>query len=157
MRSRILLFIISIIAASCVTVEVCDDDSDSLLVTKFKTLKDENPADSAVTDLSIYGIREGKSDSLISTSATSTSSFEVPLNPHQDFSSYLLQIGDQFDTLVVTHHQEIYMISYTCGFGNLFTLENVENSNGMIKSYTIVEDMVDAANEEDEEHIWLYL
>lgn len=156
MRSRILFFIISIIAASCVTVEVCDDDSDSRLVTKFMTMKDENPADSAVTDLSIYGIREGKSDSLISTSA-STSSFEVPLNPHQDFSSYLLQIGDQFDTLVVTHHQEIYMISYTCGFGNLFTLENVENSNGMIKSYTIVEDMVDAANEEDEEHIWLYL
>lgn len=156
MRSRILLFIISILATSCVTVELCDDDSDSLLVTKFKTLKDEIPADSAVTDLSIYGIREGGTNSLIFTSA-STSSFEVPLNPNQDFSSYLLQIGDQFDTLVVTHHQEIYMISYTCGFGNLFTLENVENSNEMIKSYTIVKDMVDAANEEDEEHIWLYL
>lgn len=156
MKSRILICIITIFASSCVTVEVCDDNSDSLMVTKFMTLEDDIPADSTVTDLSVYGIREGKTDSLIFTS-TSTSSFEVPLNPHQEISSYLLQIGDQTDTMVVTHHQEIYMISYTCGFGNLFTLENVENSNGMIKSYTIEKDMVDAANEVDEEHIWLYL
>jgi hypothetical protein len=137
-------------------VEICDEDSNSVLVTKFMTLKDDNPADSLVTDFRIYGIREGMNDSLLFQSV-STSGFQVPLNPHQDFSSYVLQIGDQFDTMVVTHHQEIYMISYTCGFGNLFTLDSVENSNAMIKSYTIVKDMVDAANEQNEEHIWLYL
>jgi hypothetical protein len=156
MKSRILLFIISILVSSCISVEICDEDSNSVLVTKFMTLKDDNPADSLVTDFRIYGIREGMNDSLLFQSV-STSGFQVPLNPHQDFSSYVLQIGDQFDTMVVTHHQEIYMISYTCGFGNLFTLDSVENSNAMIKSYTIVKDMVDAANEQNEEHIWLYL
>jgi len=156
MKSRILLFIISVLVSSCISVETCDEDSSSVLVTKFKTLKDEIPTDSVVSALTLYGIREGMPDSLLYNSF-STSRFEVPLNPHQDFSSYVLQIGDQFDTLKVTHHQEIYMISYTCGFGNLFTIENVENSNAMIKSYTIVKDMVDAANEENEEHIWLYL
>jgi len=156
MKSRILILIISVLVSSCISVEICDDDSDSLLVTKFKTLKDEIPSDSVVSALTLYGIREGKPDSLLY-NLFSTSRFEVPLNPHQEFSRYVLQIGDQIDTLTLFHHQEIYMISYTCGFGTLFTLTSVENSNAMIKSYTIENDMVDAANEEDEEHIWLYL
>ena len=65
MKSRILLFIISILVSSCISVEICDEDSNSVLVTKFKTLKDEIPSDSVVSDLTLYGIREGMPDSLL--------------------------------------------------------------------------------------------
>ena len=156
MKYRILLFIVLFQAASCVTVEVCDDSNDSELVAKFKTRHEGVAADSTVASLSLYGIREGKSDSLLY-NAQPSSGFEVPLDPHYDFSLFVLQINEQTDTLTVYHHHESYMISYTCGFGNLFTLDNIGLGNGIIKSDTILNDMIDAENENDEEHIWLYL
>ncbi|MCD4710797.1 MAG: hypothetical protein K8R52_08130 [Bacteroidales bacterium] len=156
MKSRILLFIMSILITSCITIDDCDDNSDSELVARFKTVKEGVPTDSTVTDLTLFGVREGLSDSLLY-NALSTSAFVVPLDPHHDFSRFVLQIGEQTDTLVLHHHHEIYLISYGCGFGNLFTLDDIEQSTGMIKHDTIINDMVYAEYEEDEEHIWLYL
>ncbi len=157
MKSRILLFIISILISSCITVEICDESYDSELVARFKTRHDGAPADTTVSALTLYGIREGISDSLLY-NAESASGFVVPLDPHHAYSRFVLQINDQTDTLVIPHHQEIYMISYTCGFGNLFTInDNIQSSSGLIKSDTIIKDMIDAEYEEDEEHIWLYL
>lgn len=156
MKSRILLFIISILITSCITVDNCDDSSESELVARFKTMKEGVPSDSTVTALTLFGVREGLADSLLY-NGLSTSVFVVPLNPHHDFSRFILQIGEQSDTLLLYHHHELYLISYGCGFGNLFTLDDIGLSTGMIKCDTIINDMVDAEYEEDEEHIWLYL
>lgn len=156
MKYRILLLIVLSLTAGCFTVEVCDESNDSELVAKFKTRHDGVTADSTVASLTLYGIREGMNDSLL-INAVPSSGFEVPLDPHYDFSRFVLQINEQTDTLTVYHHHESYMISYTCGFGNLFTLENIGPGSGIIKSDTILNDMIDAENEDDEEHIWLYL
>ena len=156
MKSRILFFIVSILMTSCITVEICDESYESELVARFKTIKEGVTSDSTVTALTLYGVREGLSDSLLY-KAQSVSGFMVPLDPHHDFSRFILQIGEQTDTLLLYHHNEMYMISYTCGFGNLFTLDDIGPSTGMIKSDTIINDMVDAEYEVDEEHIWLYL
>ncbi len=156
MKYRILLFILFFLAAACVSVEVCDESNDSELVAKFKTLHDGVAADSTVASLTLYGIREGMSDSLLY-NAIASSGFEVPLDPHYDFSRFVLQINEQTDTLTFYHKHESYMISYTCGFGDLFTLENIGLGSGIIKSDTILNDMIDVENEENEEHIWLYL
>ena len=156
MRSRTLLFILLVLAASCVTVEVCDESYDSDLVAKFKTLHDGETVDSTLTAMTLYGIREGQSDSLLY-DAASSSGFVVPLDPHHDFSSFVLQIDTLSDTLTVYHDFETYMESYTCGYANLFTLSNIEFGGGIIKSDTILNEMIDAEYEENEEHIWLYL
>ena len=157
MKSRILLFIIFYLATGCITVEVCDENYDSELVARFKTRHEGAPADTTVSALTLYGIREGLSDSLLYDSI-STSGFVVPLDPHHDFSSFVLQINGQADTLVISYDQEVYMISYTCGFANLFTInDNIELSSGVIKSDTILNDMIDAEYEENEEHVWFYL
>jgi hypothetical protein len=157
MKSRILLFIIFILAMGCTSVEVCDDDYDSELVARFKTRHEGAPADTTVSALTLYGIREGLSDSLLYDSV-SASGFLVALDPHHYFSSFVLQINGQADTLVISYDLETYMISYTCGFANLFTIDdNIEWSSDVIKSDTILNDMIDAEYEENEEHIWLYL
>ncbi len=157
MKSRILFFIVSILMTSCITVEICDESYESELVARFKTRHDGAPADTTVSVLTLYGIREGKSDSLLY-NTKSASGFVVPLDPHHVYSRFVLQINDQTDTLVIPHHQEMYMISYTCGFGNLFTInDNIQSSSGLIKSDTIIKEMIDAEYEKDEEHIWLYL
>jgi hypothetical protein len=157
MKSRILLFIIFILATGCISVEVCDENYDSELVARFKTRHEGVPADTTVSALTLYGIREGLSDSLLYDSI-SASGFVVALDPHHDFFRFVLQINGQADTLVISYDQEIYMISYTCGFANLFTIDdNIELSSGVIKSDTILNEMIDAEYEENEEHIWLYL
>jgi len=156
MKLRILLLMILLPVTECVKVEVCDDDKDSYMVARFKTMKEEVPMDTTVNSFSIYGIREGMPDSLIVDSKT-TNNFMVPLDPHKDVSRFVMHIGAASDTLVVSHHQEIYMISYKCGFATLFTIDQVGYGTGMIKSHEIRKAMVDAETEKDEEHIWLYL
>ena len=156
MRSRILFVIISILVTGCISVEICDDDNNSVMVAKFMTMKDELPADTTVASLSLYGIREGRPDSLLY-NQQSTNAFEVPLDPHHDFTRFVLQLGEQTDTLELNHHQELYMISYDCGFGNMFTLESIAYRSGMIKNAEIKDEIVDAETEEDDVHIWLFL
>jgi hypothetical protein len=158
MHSRILLFILSILATSCISVEICDDDNNSIMVAKFMTMKDELPADSTVASLSLYGIREGRPDSLLYNNQLATNIFEVPLDPHHDITRFVLQINEQTDTLELMHTKELYMISYDCGFGNLFTLDdNIGTSSGVIKSAEIKDEKVDAETEQDDVHIWLFL
>lgn len=156
MKFRILLFILALTTTSCVDVEVCDESYESELVAKFKTMQDGEALDSTVNALTLYGIREGKNDSLLY-NADAVSGFVVPLDPNHDFSSFVMQINEQTDTLTITYDHESYMISYTCGFANLFTLEDIEPVSGIIIGDTILNKMIDAENEEDEEHIWLYL
>jgi len=157
MRSRIIIFIISILVTSCISVEVCDDDNNSILVAKFMTMKDELPADSTVSSLTLYGIREGRPDSLLYNNQPNINTFEVPLDPHHDFTRFVVQVDTLTDTLELMHSQELYMISYDCGFGNLFTLESIEFRTGLIKSAEIKDETVDAETEQDDEHIWLFL
>ncbi len=55
-----------LLITSCATQEVCDDDNQSYLVAKLKTTWEmDKTMDTIVADFSIYGIREGKADSLI--------------------------------------------------------------------------------------------
>jgi hypothetical protein len=142
--------------AACVNVEECEEEYVSTLVTRFKTMKDGAAADTTVNALSLYGIRNGQSDSLLYDSIPA-SGFTVTLDPHFDRSSFVLQIDTLSDTLNVYYEHEIYMISYTCGFASLFTLDQIEALTGLIKNDTIIKDMIDAEYEENEIHIWLYL
>ena len=107
MKLRIPFFIFAILLSGCVDVETCDEGTESELVVKFKTVKEGINSDSTVTALSLYGIREGKSDSLLYNSL-STSGFVVPLNPHISHSSFVLKIDEQTDTLIIYQHQELY-------------------------------------------------
>jgi hypothetical protein len=157
MHSRILFVIISILVTGCISVEICDDDNNSVMVAKFMTMKDDLPADSTVASLSLYGIREGRPDSLLYNNQPSVNAFEVPLDPHHDFSRFALEVDGQTDTLELMHTQELYLISYDCGFGNVFSLENFAISSGLIKSAEIKDEIVDAETEVDDVHIWLFL
>lgn len=157
MHSRIIIFIISILVTSCISVEICDDDDNSIIVARFMTMIDEVPADSTVSSMSLYGIREGRPDSLLYNNQLNTNHFEAPLDPHHDFTHFVVQVDTLTDTLELMHTQELYMISYDCGFGNLFTLESIEISSGLIKSAEIKDNTVDAETKEDDVHIWLFL
>ena len=155
MKIGLLPFFFFILVTSCATQEFCDEESQSELVVRFKTLESTISSDTIMSEVTIHGIREGQSDSLLYDSI-SGSRFLLPLDPNHEQSRFVLNMNENNDTLVVIHRNEVYMISYTCGFATLFNLENIDYYSQIIKNIDIFEPMVNAALEQNEEHIWIY-
>jgi hypothetical protein len=144
---------------SCDTLEICDDSGESVLVARFKIQGDELNSDTIISSFSLFGIREGKADSLLYDSTSSSASrVELPLDPHHDFSRFVLQIDELSDTLYIGHTTGYYLMSYTCGYAALFTLDpdKLHHGNSMIRGFEIIEAVIDAEQLQDEEHLWLY-
>jgi len=156
MSFRIPLFVLLLFAVSCISVELCDESYDSKVNVKFKTVTDGVTVDSTLASLTLYGIREGLPDSLLY-DAKAASGFTAPLDPAHNVTRFVMQVNDQTDTILIYHQQETYLISYTCGFANRFTLDHLEFSGGIISGDTILKETVDAEYETNEEHIWIFL
>ena len=147
----ILLFVFT----SCGTQDVCDADNQSILVARFKTTITGDITDTIVPGVSIFGIREGKTDSLLYDSID-VARIELPLDPANDQSRFVMTVADERDTLILTHTSEAYLISYTCGFAARFTLEDFNATGGMIVDTELISASIDAELESNEEHLWIY-
>lgn len=157
MKSRLWLFFVILLTVSCLTQEVCDEDSQSKMVVRFKTGDLKSEVDTLISGLTLYGIREGKADSLLYDSVT-TSRIELPLDPHHSFSRFVMRINEISDTLLLIHNTGFYLMSYTCGYGAVFTLDpdSIFHGGNLIYDLKIQDAVIDAAMEQDEEHLWLY-
>jgi len=155
MNSRRLPIILMLAFASCDTQDICDEDSQSILVARFRTTVTWEITDTLVPGISVYGIREGKPDSLLYDSAT-VSKIELPLDPSHDQSRFVMSTEEKADTLILQHSSEAYLISYNCGFAARFVLEEFNHSGGMIVDIELINPSVDAEMETDEEHLWIY-
>lgn len=159
MKYRQLLYLVVILAVSCNTLDICDDDGESVLVARFKFQEpdDELASDSIVTGFTLYGIREGKADSLLYDSST-TSRIVLPLDPHHNFSRFVMSINDLSDTLTIGHATGYYLMSYTCGYAALFTLDpdSIIHGGTLFRDFEIINAVIDAEQEQNEEHLWLY-
>jgi hypothetical protein len=80
----------------------------------------------------------------------------LPLDPNQLFSTFVLDYDGRQDTLTINHKTEYYLISYTCGFAAMFTLADPVHTRHNIKGVEIINGIVDAEMEQNEEHIWIY-
>lgn len=155
MKYQLGLLILLLFIASCATQDVCDDDGQSYLVARFKTLEEDNINDTTMVGMSIYGIREGKADSLLYDSL-SMSVVELPLDPNNESSMFVLSNEVRQDTLLFSYTSEAYLISYTCGFAARFTLEQFTNSGSWVSDMQLIEGEIDAEIETNEEHLWIY-
>ena len=135
---------------------MCEEDSISELVAVFKTQTGSEVKDTIISNLRIYGIREAQSIWFLYDSV-SASDILLPLDPHHDFSSFVLQANGFSDTLTLSHSSEDYLISFSCGFGHLFTLEaDPAYGGGMIKKDSLINPLVSTSLYEDDIHIWLW-
>jgi hypothetical protein len=140
---------------SCVTREICDEDNQSELVARFKLETDGVYTDTIFNNVSVYGTRSDQEFSLLYDTVT-TSRIELPLDPNGTSSTFVIDFNGVQDTLTIHHDTEYYLISYTCGFAALFTLENATYTGSVIRDYEIINAVIDAALELNEEHLWLY-
>jgi hypothetical protein len=144
-----------LVLASCGTQDVCDQESQSILVARFRTLEDGQISDTILQGISVFGIRSGESMGLLYDSVNA-GKIGLPLDPAGDFSRFVLFSGEHRDTLVLSHSSEAYLISYNCGFAARFKLEGFSHSGDMIVDMELISASVDAELENDEEHLWIY-
>ena len=88
-----------LLIVSCASQEVCDDDNQSYLVARFKTWEGNKTVDTIIADASIYGIREGKEDSLIY-QARDLNKVQLPLDPNHDITRFVISNDSIVDTLL---------------------------------------------------------
>lgn len=146
---------LALIACSCTTQEICEEDSISRLVAAFKTETGGILHDTTISALKVYGIREGQPDWYLNDTVNS-SGVLLPLDPHHSESRFVFETPGQTDTLILDHSSELYLISYACGFGHQFSLGDIRYNGGMIVKDTLLYPLISASLEEDETHIWLY-
>ena len=144
-----------LLITSCATQEVCDDDNQAYLFAQFRTEGDGGERDTTMVGMTIYGIREGRPDSLLYDS-TSMSKAQLPLDPNNDITSFVFSNAVEQDTLVLTHSSEIYLISYDCGFASRFSLVEYTASGNWLKEIVLRYGEIDATLETDEEHLRIY-
>ncbi len=155
MKYLALPFTLLLLIASCANQDVCDDDNQSYLVARFKTLEGSVTRDTIMAEITIYGIREGKTDSLLYNS-TSTSRIELPLDPNNDITSFVFSNSIRGDTLFISQLSEVYLINYTCGFASRFTLEEVSSAGKWMLKVDVKDGNIDSELQTDEEHLWIY-
>lgn len=155
MKPGFLAYIFLVLLISCVTQDICDEDNQSELVVRFKTGSLTSAADTIISGVTVYGIREGKSDSLLY-DAASVSRILLPLDPAHGESRFVCRIDDRSDTIGISHDNEAYLISYTCGFAMMFNLRDIHHTTQVISHAEVIESQVDAELLKDEEHIWIF-
>jgi len=152
----LLYMLLLLLSISCSPAEPCEEDSISELLALFKTETDGEVIDTTIANLRIYGIREGQPTWFLYDSV-SVSEIILPLDPHHEFSNFVFIANGFSDTLALSHSTEDYLISFSCGFGHLFTLDpSPVYQGGMIKKDSIINPVVTTSLEEDETHIWFY-
>ncbi|MCK4746989.1 MAG: hypothetical protein KAT15_08140, partial [Bacteroidales bacterium] len=122
---------------------------------RFKSTATGGITDTIVPGISIYGIREGKPDSLLYDSS-SVARVELPLDPTNDQSRFVMTVAEETDTLVLIHSSEAYLISYSSGFASRFTLVDFTATGEMIVDTELISASIDAELESNEEHLWIY-
>mgnify|MGYP006278206105 FL=1 len=155
MKTGFPFILILVLMISCVTRDICDQSNQSELIARFKKGTLNNPEDTLVPGVSVYGLRQGMSDSLLYDSVT-TSRLILPLDPHHRESRFMMIFQGQSDTIGIVHDNDAYMISYDCGFAMLFDLRNVWHTGHVIRDVELINTQVDAEFLQDEEHIWIF-
>jgi hypothetical protein len=154
MKKYLLPILLMSLMISCVTREICDDNNQSELVARFKLEMDGVYTDTVFNGVSVYGTRSGQEFNLLYDSVP-TSRIVLPLDPNQTSTSFLIDFNGLRDTLTIQHTTEYYLISYTCGFAALFTMEDVVHTRQVIRDFKIINEVIDAELELNEEQLWI--
>jgi hypothetical protein len=155
MKPGFALTALLVLLVSCVTQDICDENDQSALVARFKTGPPDNPVDTVVDGVTIYGIGQGQSYSLLYDSA-SVSRIVFPLDPAHDSTRFVIMVNKRADTLGISHDNDAYLISYNCGFAMRFHIRSIHHTSHLIRDVKPVNMEVDAELLQDETHIWIF-
>ncbi len=137
---------------SCGDDQVCEDVTANDLRIGFYETGEGGQAWTVIDSL-----REGspdRPDEDIFEKIYSVSSLELPLNPSEDTSRFLLDFFTHTDTMTVSYRREKQLISVECGFTMFFEITGVSHTSNRITSISIP---VDYVTNNLDEHFKVYI
>ena len=155
MKKRVIIVSVCLLIFSCATQEVCEEGLKAEVIVTLKTSVNEVMLDTIVSGVDVYGIRTGKADSLLYDSAK-VAKLLLPLDPNNDSSAFVIGVDSISDTITFYHSSTVYMISYTCGFANDFTLTGITFTANNLKDIELINDDVFSEDSDTEEHCRFY-
>ncbi len=125
------LFVITAFT-SCADDEVCEEVTANELRIGFY-VEDQGTELRAIFDsLTVFALE--RPDSLIYNKQNNVSVIELPLNPHNNESAFVLDFYLIRDTLRLTYIREEHLTSVECGFAMFFSITDVQYSTNLILS-----------------------
>ncbi len=130
---------------SCTDDEVCEEATANELRIGFYVADQETETRAIFDSLTVFALE--RPDSLIYNKQNNVSVIELPLNPHNNESVFLLDFYYVTDTIRLTYTREEHLISVECGFAMFFNITDAQYSTNLIlslvKSNTYVTNTLD--------------
>ncbi len=129
------LFVITAFT-SCTDDEVCEEVTANELRIGFYIENQETETRAILDSLTVFALE--RPDSIIYSpiynKQNNVSVIELPLNPHSDHCTFVLDFNFIADTIRITYTREEHFISVECGFTMFFEINEVEYSTNLIQS-----------------------
>ena len=130
-----LLMLAALFLSGCQGDEVCEEITANPLRIAFYLAGQDEETRAPVDSLTVYAI--GRPDDRIYDRESAVSLIEVPLNPGENTSGFVLSFEHTNDTIVLDYRHDVYLISVECGFTMFFDITEVSYSTNRLTSLAI--------------------
>ncbi len=147
-----LLMLATLFFSACQDDEVCEEVTANPLRIAFYLSGQEDETRAPVDSLTVYAT--GRPDDRIYDRESGVSLIEVPLNPNDNTSEFVLSFEHTNDTITLDYRHDVHLISVECGFTMFYDITDVRYSANQLVSLSITNNRV--TNTFDE-HIQVFI
>lgn len=122
----------TLLITACTDDEVCEEVTANDLRIGFYISGQETETRAAFDSLTVMAIENP--DSLIYNKQNNVSVIELPLNPHSNQCSFVIDFYFNSDTIHITYTREEHLISVECGFTMFFNINEIQHTTNLIES-----------------------
>ncbi len=130
----------ALLLSGCQEDEVCEEITANPLRIAFYLAGQDEEIRAPVDSLTVYAI--GRPEDRIYDRESAVSLIEVPLNPGENTSGFVLAFEHTNDTIMLDYRRDVHLISVECGFTMFFDITEVSYSTNKLTSLVIANERV---------------
>lgn len=128
----VVMFLTIAFCAACTDDEVCEEVTANDLRIGFYIAGQDTETRAVFGSLTVFALENP--DSLIYNRQNNVSVIELPLNPHRNQCTFVLDFNFVTDTIRLEYTREEHLISVECGFTMFFNIYEVAYTTNLIES-----------------------
>lgn len=128
----LLALLVIMLFTACTDDEVCEEVTANDLRIGFYVSGQETETRAVFDSLTVFAVE--KPESLIYNKQNNVSVIELPLNPHSNQCTFVIDFQFITDTIHLTYTREEHLISVECGFTLFFNIGEVQYTSNFIES-----------------------
>ncbi|MFP4064254.1 MAG: DUF6452 family protein [Bacteroidales bacterium] len=129
------LMLTAIFLSACQEDEVCEEITANPLRIAFYLAGQDEETRAPIDSLTVYAV--GRPDDRIYERENNVSLIEIPLDPGENSSGFVLSFKDTNDTIMLDYRHDLHLISVECGFTMFYNLTDVSYSTNQLISLAI--------------------